>query len=84
MNLFRYHTDPEQLVGYADRQLLVPKLALEAAIKGDRSPEVLAAIAISPQLDDVRRLADSLWRNLGVDVISCNESMTLGMEEASP
>ena len=50
MNLFKYHTDPKQLVGYADRMQLVPKLALEAAIKGDRSPEVLAAIATSPRV----------------------------------
>ena len=49
MNLFKYHTEPEQLVGYADRMQLVPELALEAAKKGDRSPEVLAAISISPR-----------------------------------
>ena len=50
MNLFQYHTNPEQLVGYADRMQLVPELALEAAKKGNSSPEVLSIIAASPLL----------------------------------
>lgn len=49
MNIYRYHSNSEQLTGHEDRVYLVPELAYNYARKqGTRAPEVEPTIMRNP------------------------------------
>ena len=48
MNLYKYHTNPEQLDGYENR-LRVPRFAYEYGVENGFTDELVSVIATDPQ-----------------------------------